>query len=265
MKNNIKQSNIDDQYIIDLCITPEGGISHGKPGQIERKPEYKAVKEYLIHRYNDIPEEQFTFNEAIFRIYHHIEMRPVCKVCGKPVKFYKPVLDPSKHKVYRDTCSEECRSKVALSTCQETNMQRYGVKSNLQFKETQEKSHIASQSTKAKEKKKQSMISRYNREHAFDTTESRAKARKYSAEYRSTLKKNSDYMKAILSENPNTTIDDYKNKSEFQVYVDAYLKTKETSDKISNALRKNNPNKEYIKKEKKYDITDIHVSDDIFN
>ena len=266
MKMNIRQIGIDDQYIIDLCITPEGGISHGRPSQINRKPEFHAVKEYLINRYDDIPEDQFTLNEVIYRIYRHIDTRPVCKVCGKPVKFYKPTLDPTKNKTYRETCSEKCRAKLALSTCQDTNMKRYGVKSNLQFEETQKKSNEMSRTPEAKQKKKETMLSRYGRELAFDTKESRTKAKKSSAQYNMDLKKNSDYMKNILRENPGSSIEDYINKPDFQIYVNAYLKSKARNEKISRARQKNNPNKskfsssQFIKKHNV--ITD---NNDIFN
>lgn len=263
---NIRQTDIDDQYIIDLCITPEGGISHGRPGQINRKPEFHAVKNYLINRYNDIPKDQFTLNEVIYRIYRHIDTRPVCKVCGKPVKFYKPTLDPTKNKVYRETCSEKCRAKLALSTCQDTNMKRYGVKSNLQFEETQRKSNEMSRTPEAKQKKKETMLSRYGREYAFDTEEIRAKAKKSSAQYKRELKKNSDYMKTVLKENPGSTIENYIDNPDMQIYVNAYLKSKSRNKKISNALLKNNSSKKLNSPNsfvEEYDI--VADTDDIFN
>lgn len=266
MKMNIRQTGIDDQYIIDLCITPEGGISHGRPSQINKKPEFHAVKDYLINRYNDIPEDQFTLNEVIYRIYRHIDIRPVCKVCGKPVKFYKPTLDPTKNKTYRETCSEKCRAKLALSTCQNTNMKRYGVKSNLQFEETQKKSNEMSRTPEAKQKKKETMLSRYGREIAFDTEEIRAKAKKSSAQYNRELKKNSDYMKLILQENPGSSIEDYIDKPDFEIYVNAYLKSKSRNDKISKALLKNNLCKTIDSSNTFIEEHDIVTdNDDIFN
>lgn len=240
----IRQTNIDDNYIIELCINSEGNICHGRPRQIETKIEYKAVREYLKNRYKDIPPEQFTLNEVIFRIYKGIENRPVCKVCGKPVKFYKPIYKKeSKIQSYFTTCSKECRYIMALKTCQETNIEKYGVKSNLQFVETQEKARIAAQSIEAKEKKKNSMLSKYGREIAFDTPEIREKAKRNSSQYRKQQKIKTDYMKQLLLENPNKTIEDFKEIDEYKEYVEAYLKTKRTSEKISFANTKNSPNK----------------------
>lgn len=240
----IKQSNIDDKYIIELCINSEGNICHGRPRQIETKIEYKAVKDYLKNRYDDIPQDQFTLNEVIFRIYKGIEHRPVCKVCGKPVKFYKPIFkEGAKLSSYSSTCSKECRYLQSLKTCQETNLEKYGVKSNLQFKDTQEKANAASRSIEAKAKKKNTMLSKYGREIAFDTIESREKAKRNSSHYRKELKRKTNYMKEVLQENPDKTLDDFKNIEEYKEYVEAYLKSKEIGEKISFAMTKNSPNK----------------------
>lgn len=47
----------------------------------------KDVVNYLHNRYNDIPKDEFSYKEVIWRIIRHIDIRLTCWFCGEPVKF----------------------------------------------------------------------------------------------------------------------------------------------------------------------------------
>lgn len=45
------------------------------------------LKNYLNTRYQDIPENMFSYKEVIYRIEHKIDIRPICPICGNPLMF----------------------------------------------------------------------------------------------------------------------------------------------------------------------------------
>lgn len=62
--------------------------------------------EYILNRYNDNSlnkEDKFYLRETIYRMFHHIEKRPVCKICGKPLMFA--------NNSYPTYCSRSCSNK----------------------------------------------------------------------------------------------------------------------------------------------------------
>lgn len=66
---------------------------------------HNEIKQYLLNRYNDIPENIFSYKEVVFRIKNNITVRPVCKSCGKPV-----IFEGYKNLPYRHFCSTKCSS-----------------------------------------------------------------------------------------------------------------------------------------------------------
>lgn len=89
---------MNDVKVIELLITPKNKInSHYK--QIISKN--KELKEYLESRYIDSED----YNETIYRIWKHIDIRPVCPVCGKPVKFISG-------NGFRECCSVSCSKQL---------------------------------------------------------------------------------------------------------------------------------------------------------
>lgn len=81
--------------------------------------ESMKVKPYLESRVSDIPLELFSYK----RIFHHIEKRPVCKVCGKPV-----TLKGCSYKIFNFYYSNACshKSKEVKQKALHTNLERYG-------------------------------------------------------------------------------------------------------------------------------------------
>lgn len=58
----------------------------------------KDEQNYLMTLYNDSDSVQ----ESLYRLINDITIRPVCTICGKPVKFIKM------SKGFAATCSKEC-------------------------------------------------------------------------------------------------------------------------------------------------------------
>ena len=91
-------------------------------------------RKYLDNRFTDSE----SYKESVWRILYNIETRPICKICGKPVKFVG-----RKDNIFAKTCCKECNKKIhtkektpeeiyydSLSTNEKTKytcLKRYGV------------------------------------------------------------------------------------------------------------------------------------------
>ena len=75
-----------DQEILNICILKNGNINNNVTTE-RYLLKHTDIREYLENRYNDIPEEMFTYREVLWRLKNHIDKRPVCKVCKCPVSF----------------------------------------------------------------------------------------------------------------------------------------------------------------------------------
>ena len=73
---------------------------------------------YLNKRFNDSE----SIYESIVRIYHKIEIRPICKICGKSLHFTELPNIP-----FRKTCSNNCHNKLAILSMNNTINEKYGV------------------------------------------------------------------------------------------------------------------------------------------
>jgi len=80
----------------------------------------KDIKNYLENRYSD----SLSIQESYLRIKYNIENRPICPVCGKPVKFYgKETI-----KIFLNHCSTKCSSldKNIQNKSKKTKLDKYG-------------------------------------------------------------------------------------------------------------------------------------------
>ena len=75
-----------DEEILNICILKNGNINNNVTTE-KYLSNHIDIREYLKNRYNDIPEEMFTYKEVLWRIKNHIDKRPVCNVCKNPVSF----------------------------------------------------------------------------------------------------------------------------------------------------------------------------------
>lgn len=85
---------VTDQIILDYFIKSNGHINVQRLTNISEE-----YKEYLDNRYTDSQ----SLRETIKRIQYNIEVRPVCVICGKPVKF----LNGKKNQLFNKTCCKK--------------------------------------------------------------------------------------------------------------------------------------------------------------
>ena len=85
---------ITDQEILSYFLKSNGHVNVQRLTNIS--DEYK---EYLDNRYTNSQ----SLRETIKRIQYNIEIRPVCVICGKPVKF----LNGKKNQLFNKTCCKE--------------------------------------------------------------------------------------------------------------------------------------------------------------
>ena len=95
------------------------------------------IKKYIESRYED----SFSFEESTYRIVEGIEVHPKCPVCGNLIPFHI-----SSYKLFNDTCSPSCSSKLnyklyidnesiesAKETRKKTMNEKYGVDNPFQI------------------------------------------------------------------------------------------------------------------------------------
>ena len=87
---------MDKQIIIDKFINNKGKII-GQRTNINYLKKH-GYYDYLINYYND----SVSIKETIYRIYHNLDTRPVCKMCGKPVNLH--------NYGFSTYCSKKCQN-----------------------------------------------------------------------------------------------------------------------------------------------------------
>ena len=85
---------ITDQEIFSYFLKSNGHVNVQRLTNISEE-----YKEYLDNRYTDSQ----SLRETIKRIQYNIEVRPVCVICGKPVKF----LNGKKNQLFNKTCCKK--------------------------------------------------------------------------------------------------------------------------------------------------------------
>ena len=137
---------ITDKIILEKCLKRNGSTN---PNSLKNTD----ICQYLQNRYNDIPESLFSFSEVIQRIKNNIENRPVCKICGKPVKYiYKPPY-------FNEICSIQCAN-IAKKDTMKNIWKNRDVKTKQQIQE----------------KTKQTCLEKYGCEYSFQSENNKKKA-----------------------------------------------------------------------------------------
>lgn len=136
---------IDDKFIKENLFRANGHLKFNYKKLIETY----NLTDYLMSRFSD----SSSVEESLNRIYHNIEIRPVCALCGNQVKYYK-------QNKFSEFCSVKCamnsnkvkekyknsiREKYGVDNVwqhpdikkkiKETNIKKYGVDSYLKSEE----------------------------------------------------------------------------------------------------------------------------------
>ena len=129
---------INDDYIIKYFQREDGSVKGAvlSPRIIDA---HKDIASYMQKRFSFTQD----YKEVYYLIYHGLNERPKCPVCGKEVPFVKFNIG------YRKYCSMECqrseKGKQIKKECQkQTCISKYGVSSVLQLEEVKKKSEETS-------------------------------------------------------------------------------------------------------------------------
>lgn len=243
-----KCNNMTDNYILDKCFETTGRIKSFIYKQISSNPEYLNIKQYLEHRYSDIPIELFTYKEVLFRIKHNIEIRPKCQICGKPVQFIGKNPGGKFPTYYKATCGKEHERKLAKQHEIKTLEEIYGVSNTFNIPGIKEKSIAARQTNTAKEKRKQTMINKYGYPYAFMSDTARKNANESLKRYRiqnSNVQKTNKqraYEYSVILKLLSTTnydLEYYRNHELYKNYVESYNTVIEANRKNFNTRKSN--------------------------
>lgn len=122
---------LTDELVLSICINPQGKMK-GVVASDKWLADHPELRNYLKTRYSDSQ----SVGETLYRMFHKLEVRPVCPVCGKPLKFKKFREGFTEH------CSIACLNKDPnhIEKCATTCVARYGGKSAMCSEQVQEKS-----------------------------------------------------------------------------------------------------------------------------
>ncbi|MBO6271734.1 hypothetical protein J6O48_03020 [bacterium] len=109
---------MDDNYIKNLFLTKSKHLNKNYT-QSSWLNKHNDIFNYLLNKYSD----STSIQETLYRIINNVHERPVCNVCGKPVKFKCFSRGFSKH------CSRKCVMTDSLiqNKIKDTCLNRYGV------------------------------------------------------------------------------------------------------------------------------------------
>lgn len=125
----MKKEEINDQFILNyFYATPESTKINGHKTQ--NIP--NDIQEYLNNRFEDSESNK----ETIMRIKYGIEKRPLCPVCGKPVRWY----GHKETKLFFNTCCHEHEVLIRKQNIKKAVQEKYGVNNVFQLEEVKEKS-----------------------------------------------------------------------------------------------------------------------------
>ena len=148
---------INDEYILNNYFTKNGYPNSNKVKLIINDKNYIDIYNYLNNRFADSE----SIIETLYRIKHSIEIRPVCIICGNPVKY-------AGQQYYNKTCCQRCakiseHNTVYGKLTEEEKKQKYKDIHN-KIKETSLLKYgceSPNQSEIIKEKKRQSCIDHF--------------------------------------------------------------------------------------------------------
>ena len=118
-----------DRMLLKILITDKDKINSCQMLKIINN-KYPNIKTYLTNRYCDSESLQ----ESLNRIKYNIDIRPVCKICGKPVKY-----------MYKDKFKQFCSCKCSMNSQQTQNnlkhslIIKYGVDNAMKSEEIKNK------------------------------------------------------------------------------------------------------------------------------
>lgn len=256
-----ENTSITDDDVLSLCLDNTGRISSNVYRKLREDPTYKPIKDYLDNRYDDIPDDMFSYKEVLFRIKNHIEERPTCEICGEPVVFVGKTCGGTFPNCYHATCCKEHERLLARKTEQKTLNDRYGVDYTFQIPDVEKKSLATRNSPEAMEKRRQTMKDRYGYAYAFRSPESIVAAKENSAKYRTMLSKNFLAMQKILLADKTKTIDDYRDIPGYEDLVQSYDKMTAMTEKTYLTQKANGTSASSSKEERLYDILSSSFND----
>lgn len=141
---------ITDDLIIKAFFTKSGRLNGNYTPERYLSVNYPNILNYLKTRFKDSE----SIRETLLRIYMHIEERPKCPICGKPVGYRG-----KRNHLFADTCLDpNCYYKLLLERGKETNLKLYGVPNS-------------GGTPEAKEKIKSTCLKRYGKEWYTQTKE----------------------------------------------------------------------------------------------
>ena len=129
---------INDDYIVKYFQRDDGTVK-GAALASRIIDAHKDIASYMQNRFSFTQD----YKEVYYLLYHNLNERPKCPVCGKEVPFVKFNIG------YRKYCSMECqrseKGKQIKKECQkQTCISKYGVSSVLQLEEVKKKSEETS-------------------------------------------------------------------------------------------------------------------------
>lgn len=153
---------MNDEFIISFFFKNSHLIYKRLTSSFLERPELKPIIEYLETRYKD----STGIRETLWRIKEKIEIRPVCKVCGKPV-----VFACQNGVIFQQTCSPQCsgKDKDRQEKIKNTCLKKYGTT-------------CASKSPEVKEKMIKTSIERYGVTNGGGSEQSIEKAKRTTKE-----------------------------------------------------------------------------------
>lgn len=107
IKTNNQTGSLESNKILRYFMSPND----------KKYSKYSNIKEYIKNRYN----EYDSYSEVIWRMYFHIEERPVCNVCGNRIKFlgyYNNTVN------FATTCCHKCSSTFSAAKVKATKIER---------------------------------------------------------------------------------------------------------------------------------------------
>lgn len=153
-----------DNILIKLFFTKENKLNLNILAKYKKNIKYHnswpTLQHYINNRYND----SNTLKETLYRILYNIEVRPVCKACGKPVEFIG-----KSGRLFRDYCSNSCsaNSKETTNKKKQTQLKNWGTE-NCYDSEKYQQYLLKTRGAKfiydlpeVKEKRKQTLIEHY--------------------------------------------------------------------------------------------------------
>lgn len=182
---------MNDEFIISFFFKNSHLIYKRLTSSFLERPELKPIIEYLETRYKD----STGIRETLWRIKEKIEIRPVCKVCGKPV-----VFACQNGVIFQQTCSPQCsgKDKDRQEKIKNTCLKKYGTTCTFKSEEIKEKIKNTCMelygvpngggTAQAIEKAKRTTKERYGEEYYTRTKEYKERARevnqrKYGKDY----------------------------------------------------------------------------------